>query len=267
LSLIDIRELHVAFGEHEDRTVAVDRLSLSVEEGEVYGLVGESGCGKSTVLRALAGLNSNWQGRMVVAGETLGPKRSKAQHRLMQMVFQDPYGSLHPRHTVNTLLSEPIEIQGLGTADRRIVQALDQVGLDASFRFRYPHQLSGGQRQRVAIARALILEPRVLLLDEPTSALDVSIQAEVLNLLSELKRSRTLTYIFVSHDLAVITHMCSRIGVMRLGKLVEETSVDVLLGEGPRHPYTRHLYQASAGYDRRLAQTTAELDFESEPQP
>ena len=264
MSFLAIRDLRVAFGEHEHRTLAVDGLSLAVEEGEVYGLVGESGCGKSTVLRALSGLNAAWHGRIEVAGEALGPKRSKAQHRLMQMVFQDPYGSLHPRHTVNALLGEPIAIQALGDADRRIVQALEQVGLDASFRFRYPHQLSGGQRQRVAVARALILEPRVLLLDEPTSALDVSIQAEVLNLLRDLQASRNLTYIFVSHDLAVITHMCSRIGVMRLGRLVEETSVEALLRDGPRHAYTRHLYQASAGYDRSLAQSAATLDFDTE---
>jgi ABC-type dipeptide/oligopeptide/nickel transport system ATPase subunit len=264
VSLIEIRDLRVAFGEHEARRVAVDGLSLEVEEGEVYGLVGESGCGKSTVLRALSGLNPSWQGRITVAGESLGPRRSMAQHRLMQMVFQDPYGSLHPRHTVNSLLAEPLAIQRLGDADRRIVEALEQVGLGAAYRFRYPHQLSGGQRQRVAIARALILEPRVLLLDEPTSALDVSIQAEVLNLLGDLRRARNLTYIFVSHDLAVITHMCARIGVMRLGRLVEETTVDALLGAGPRHPYTRHLYQASAGYDRRLADTAAGLDLEWE---
>ena len=267
MSFIEIRDLTVAFGSHESRTVAVDGLSLGVGEGEVYGLVGESGCGKSTVLRALAGLNSHWQGRIAVGGESLGPKRSRAQHRLMQMVFQDPYGSLHPRHTVNALLAEPIEIQGLGDADRRIVQALEQVGLGASFRFRYPHQLSGGQRQRVAVARALILEPRVLLLDEPTSALDVSIQAEILNLLRELQLSRKLTYVFVSHDLAVITHMCSRIGVMRLGRLLEETTVEALLGEGPKHPYTRHLYQAAAGYDRRLAETAAAFDFDTEARP
>jgi ABC-type dipeptide/oligopeptide/nickel transport system ATPase subunit len=262
MSLIEIRDLRVAFGDDENRTVAVDRLSVQVEQGEAYGLVGESGCGKSTVLRALAGLNSRWDGEIVVDGQKLGPRRSKSQHRLMQMVFQDPYGSLHPRHTINALLAEPIAIQRLDDADRRIVQALEQVGLGPSFRFRYPHQLSGGQRQRVAIARALILDPRVLLLDEPTSALDVSIQAEVLNLLSDLRRARDLTYIFVSHDLAVITHMCSRIGVMRLGRLVEQVSVGELLGEGPKHPYTRHLYRASAGYDRKLADTAAALDIE-----
>lgn len=263
-ALVHVRDLRVTFGAGESTVHAVDGVSFAIEEGESYGLVGESGCGKSTVLRALAGLNAQWGGQLTVAGEALGPKRSGSQHRLMQMVFQDPYGSLHPRHTVDTLLSEPLAIHRVPDRDRRVVEALDRVGLGASFRFRYPHQLSGGQRQRVAIARALILEPRVLLLDEPTSALDVSIQAEVLNLLDDLRRERRLTYLFVSHDLAVISHMCHRVGVMRGGKLLEETTVGDLLSSGPRHPYTRHLYQASAGYDRRLAETAAALDAEEE---
>jgi len=257
--LIDIRDLRVRFGEGAEAVRAVDGVSISIGAGEVYGLVGESGCGKSTVLRALAGLNPNWTGSMTVGDETLGPRRSRAQHRFMQMVFQDPYASLHPRHTIDSLLAEPLAIHRFGNADRRIVEALDRVGLGASFRFRYPHQLSGGQRQRVAIARALILEPRVLLLDEPTSALDVSIQAEVLNLLDDLRREEKLTYLFVSHDLAVVTHMCSHIGVMRAGRLLEETTVDALLAGGPKHAYTRHLYQASTGYDRTLADTAAAL--------
>jgi len=267
MALVDIRDLRVSFGHGPDAIHAVDGVSIAIEEGEVYGLVGESGCGKSTVLRALAGLNAHWSGRMLVAGVALGPRRSQAQYRQMQMVFQDPYGSLHPRHTVDALLAEPLAIHGLRDADRRIVQALERVGLGPSFRFRYPHQLSGGQRQRVAIARALILEPRVLLLDEPTSALDVSIQAEVLNLLDDLRRERKLTYLFVSHDLAVVTHMCSRVGVMRAGKLLEETTVDALLAEGPKHPYTKHLYQASAGYDRKLADSATTLEFDSEETP
>jgi peptide/nickel transport system ATP-binding protein len=253
MPIVDIKDLRVTFGDGSEAIHAVDGVSIGIEEGEVYGLVGESGCGKSTVLRALAGLNPDWTGAMTVAGQALERRRSKAQYRLMQMVFQDPYASLHPRHTIDGLLSEPLAIHGIKDADRRIVEALDRVGLGASFRFRYPHQLSGGQRQRVAIARALILEPRVLLLDEPTSALDVSIQAEVLNLLDDLRRAERLTYLFVSHDLAVVTHMCARIGVMRAGRLLEETTVEALLAAGPTHPYTRHLYQASAGYDRRLA--------------
>ena len=259
-AILEVCELGVSFGEGASRIRAVDGVSFAVAEGEAYGLVGESGCGKSTLLRVLAGLNSRWTGSMTVAGQRLASRRSRAQYRLMQMVFQDPYGSLHPRHTVDALLGEPLAIHSLDDADRRIVAALDRVGLGASFRFRYPHQLSGGQRQRVAIARALVLEPRVLLLDEPTSALDVSIQAEVLNLLADLRRERRLTYLFVSHDLAVVSHMCSRVGVMRAGKLLEEATVDALLANGPTHPYTQQLYQASAGYDRRLADTAAALE-------
>ena len=139
----------------------------------------------------------------------------------MQMVFQDPYGSLHPRHTVNSVLSEPLAIHGIGDAARRIDKVLIEVGLGPHFRYRYPHQLSGGQRQRVAIARALILEPKILLLDEPTSALDVSVQAEILNLLADIREREGLTYVLVSHDLGVIAHMCRRFAVMQHGRIVE----------------------------------------------
>ena len=166
------------------------------------------------------------------------------------MVFQDPYGSLHPRHTVDRILSEPVAIHGLSEPDRRISQALEEVGLGPSFRYRFPHQLSGGQRQRVAIARALILEPRILLLDEPTSALDVSVQAEVLNLLHRLKRERNLTYVLVSHDLSVVAHICTRLAVMNHGAVVENLTVEQLRRHAPEHPYTKQLLVASLGYDR-----------------
>ena len=259
MSFIDVRDLCVRFGVGEGSIVAVDRVSFSVDEGQVYGLVGESGCGKSTILRALCGLNDDWTGEVTINGQRMAPRRSREFYKLVQMVFQDPYGSLHPRHTVHRALMEPIRIHGLDRADERIAETLREVGLDLSFRFRYPHQLSGGQRQRVAIARALILEPKVLLLDEPTSALDVSVQAEVLNLFRELHEELGLTYILVSHDLGVIAHLCERIAVMNDGALVEELRVDDLTKSTPKNPYTQQLLDASAGYDRRLARTAEPL--------
>jgi len=248
--MIRVRDLEVAFGKGASAVRAVRGLSFRVAEGESFGIVGESGSGKSTVLRALAGLNPDWTGQVEIAGRRQAARRDKAFYKLVQMVFQDPYGSLHPRHTVDRILAEPVAIHRLGEADRRIDQVLEEVGLGPRFRFRYPHQLSGGQRQRVAIARALILEPRILLLDEPTSALDVSVQAEVLNLLARLRRERDLTYILVSHNLAVVAHMCERLAVMNHGQLVEELTAEQLKAATPAEPYTRQLLTASVGYDR-----------------
>jgi peptide/nickel transport system ATP-binding protein len=162
------------------------------------------------------------------------------------MVFQDPYASLHPRHTIDRTLSEPLAIHGVGGSDARVVGALEDVGLPATFRFRYPHQLSGGQRQRVAIARALMLEPQILLLDEPTSALDASVQAEVLNLLNRLRAEHGLTFLMVSHDLAVIDHMCDRLMVMQHGRTVEEMTRDDLANARMTSAYARSLFDASA---------------------
>ena len=248
--MIEVEGLNVFFGHGRDEVHAVSDVSFSVAEGESFGLVGESGSGKSTVLRAFCGLNPHLTGRIAVEGVDLKPRRDKAFFKLVQMVFQDPYGSLHPRHTVDRILSEPIAIHGLSDPDRRISRALEEVGLGPAFRYRFPHQLSGGQRQRVAVARALILEPRILLLDEPTSALDVSVQAEVLNLLRRLKRERNLTYILVSHDLSVVAHMCARLAVMNHGAIVEDLTVEQLRTHSPEHPYTRQLLVASLGYDR-----------------
>jgi ABC-type dipeptide/oligopeptide/nickel transport system ATPase subunit len=247
--VIEAERLAVAFG----AVRAVRDVSFQVERGGAYGLVGESGSGKSTVLRALAGLVGEWSGRLAVAGETLGRTRSPAFRRRVQMVFQDPYASLHPRHTVDRALAEPLAIQRLGGREARIARALAEVGLGKEFRFRYPHQLSGGQRQRVAIARALILEPEILLLDEPTSALDVSVQAEVLALLRRLRVERGLTWILVSHNLAVVALLCDRLGVMREGELVEELDAASLRAGRAEHPYTRRLLDASRGYDRAKA--------------
>ncbi len=248
--MIEVEGLNVVFGRGRDAVHAVRDISFRVAEGESFGLVGESGSGKSTVLRALCGLNPDWSGRMAVDGKALAPKRDKAFFKLVQMVFQDPYGSLHPRHTVDRILSEPIAIHGLNEPDRRISRALEEVGLGPHFRYRFPHQLSGGQRQRVAVARALILEPRILLLDEPTSALDVSVQAEVLNLLRRLKRERNLTYVLVSHNLSVVAHMCTRLAVMNHGAVVENLTVEQLRTRSPDNPYTKQLLVASLGYDR-----------------
>ncbi len=203
-SAINVERLNVSFGDSH----VVKDLSFAVSPGESYGIVGESGSGKSTVLRVLAGLNRDWSGEVDIFGKRQPKIRDKAFYRAVQMVFQDPYGSLHPKKTVDDTLAEPLAIHGIRDAEAKITRAMADVGLPSSFRFRFPHQLSGGQRQRVAIARALVLEPTILLLDEPTSALDVSIQAEVLNLLQALRQERKLTYILVSHDLADVAHMC-----------------------------------------------------------
>ncbi|MCZ8187249.1 MAG: ABC transporter ATP-binding protein [Beijerinckiaceae bacterium] len=246
---IAVRKLNVRFGEAH----VLKDVSFSVGAGESFGLVGESGSGKSTVLRVLSGLNRNWDGVVEIDGNPLPQRPDKAFFRSVQMVFQDPFASLHPRMTIDAILAEPLAIHGLDQPDRRIERALAEVGLDGGFRFRFPHQLSGGQRQRVAIARALILEPRILLLDEPTSALDVSIQAEVLNLLQDLKLRLGLTLLLVSHNLAVVGHMCSRVAVMKLGRIVEESDIDSLRKQGGQDAYTQELIAAS----RRVALATA----------
>jgi peptide/nickel transport system ATP-binding protein len=254
--VIAVRDLIVSFGKGADAVHAVRGVSFDVAEGESFGLVGESGSGKSTVLRALAGLNRQWSGEARLGGRSA----MVPQPRLAQMVFQDPYASLHPRHTVDRALSEPLEIHGITGVNERVDQALRDVGLGPAFRFRYPNQLSGGQRQRVAIARALMLEPRVLLLDEPTSALDVSVQAEILNLLRRLRAERSLTMILVSHNLAVVAHMCDRLAVMNRGLVVEEMDVATLRGAAPQQAYTRQLLEASRGYDRAVAARMVSFD-------
>ncbi len=261
--MVDVEALDVTFGHGPRAFQAVRGVSFHVARGTSYGLVGESGSGKTTVLRALGGLLPHVArvgGRMRLAGEPLGVARERAFRRRVQMVFQDPYGSLHPRHTVDQILGEPARVHALDAIDERITRALAEVGLGSSFRFRYPHQISGGQRQRVAIARALIIEPQVVLLDEPTSALDVSVQAEVLNLLQRLRRERDLTYVLVSHDLAVVSHMCDALAVMQHGAVVETLDVARLRSETPAHPYTRQLVRGSRGYDRAAVATLEEFD-------
>jgi peptide/nickel transport system ATP-binding protein len=244
--MIEVRDLVVRLG--APPLAVVRRISFSVPQGGCYGLVGESGCGKSTVLRAISGLNPDYQGEIAIAGAPVPHVRPRGFYRTVQMVFQDPYGSLHPRKTIGSQLLEPLRNQSLPRTATAITDALQAVGLEPALRYRYPHQLSGGQRQRVAIARALILDADVLLLDEPTSALDVSVQAEILNLLKDLRARRGLTYLIVSHDLAVIAHMCDRIGVMHGGRIVEEVAAERLRAGTLEHPYSQRLLAASRQY-------------------
>ena len=256
--MIDVKHLNLSFGEGEKRSQVLHDVSLHVKAGEIYGLVGESGSGKTTVLKCLAGLFTHWQGELAIDGQPLSHKLTKSRCRQVQMVFQDPYGSLHPRHTIGDILEEPLLIHDIKDRDRRVYSLLDRVGLSRQFRERYPHQLSGGQRQRVAIARALILEPQILLLDEPTSALDVSVQAEILNLLVDLQRESNLTYLMVTHDLGVIAHLCQKVAVMQYGKILETLTVDALVNHQAQTAYTRMLLNASQCYSREMAREVAE---------
>ena len=237
MSALNIQNLDVFYG----RTQITHGVNLDVLEGESYALVGESGSGKSTVLKAIVGLASEWKGSISVFGQARRHGIDRAFSRICQMVFQDPYGSLHPRKTVDAILSESLSIHGIGDQNERVDAVLAAVGLDRRFRFRFPHQKSGGQRQRVAIARALILEPKMLLLDEPTSALDVSVQAEILNLLKRLRRERNLTYLMVTHNLPVVSFLCDRLAVMRHGRIVEVADVAQLKKGDLRDPYSREL--------------------------
>jgi peptide/nickel transport system ATP-binding protein len=247
--LIELDRISVTYGTGTMAVGAARDVSFRVASGDALGLVGESGSGKSTVLRAVAGLIPHAVGSVVIDGRALPNRRPRESRKIIQMVFQDPYGSLHPNQTVDQALSAPIAIHRLGDAESRIMAALAEVGLGREHRYRYPHQLSGGQRQRVAIARALILQPKILLLDEPTSALDVSVQAEILNLLTRLRRDHGLTILMVSHDLAVVAHICDRIGVMHSGRLLEMTTANALAEGSVTDPYSRQLLRANQGFD------------------
>ncbi len=227
---------------------ALKEINFEVQPGESFGLVGESGSGKSTILKAITGLVDIASGHIAINGQPL-VRRDKRFYQQLQMVFQDPFASLHPKQTIDRILIEPLLINQVADKDRRINETLEQVALPLKYRFCYPHELSGGQRQRVAIARALIMRPKILLLDEVTSALDVSIQAEILNLLNTLKTELDLTYLLVTHDLNVVAYMCDRVAVMHNAELVEIIRV-ADNGEMPAtQAYTQELQASSMTYD------------------
>ena len=247
--LIEVRDVGQRFRvssgllEKKRQVVAVDGVSLKLMQGDVLGIVGESGCGKSTLARIILGLLPPTTGDVLIDGQDLSKLDRRERARLIQPVFQDPFSSLNPRRLVRDIVALPLHAQGDVSATdmrKRVDTMLERVGLDPAMGDRFPAQLSGGQRQRVAIARALVLRPRIVVCDEPTSALDVSVQAQILNLLAELRREFGLSYLFISHNLAVIEHVATEVAVMYLGRIVERNDTASLF-HAPKHPYTKAL--------------------------
>ena len=253
------------FGKVENYVKAVDGVSLELYKGETYGLVGETGCGKSTLGRTLIHLLPATEGSVELDGTELTKLSSAESRRLrrrVQMVFQDPFTSLNPRKRIGDILTEALDIQNIGEKNQRMDMAMElmqQVGLLVEHYYRYPHELSGGQRQRVGLARALIVDPELVVCDEPVSALDVSVQSQILNLLVDMQKKRELTYLFISHDMAVIRYVSDRIGVMYLGHIVEEAEAAELFAD-PLHPYTRVLLSAVPSPDPHVKKQRTVLE-------
>jgi peptide/nickel transport system ATP-binding protein len=233
---IEIRDVEKRFGPAR----AVDGVSLVVPEGGVMGIVGESGCGKSTLARIILGLMPPSAGTVRIEGKDLATLDRRTRARLIQPIFQDPYSSLNPKQRIRDIVALPLRAQGAKDTEKPVLDILARVGLGPAMADRLPSELSGGQRQRVAIARALVLRPRIVICDEPTSALDVSVQAQILNLLADLRRELSLTLVFISHNLAVVEHIATEVAVMYLGRVVEHAPVDALFND-PQHPYTKAL--------------------------
>jgi oligopeptide/dipeptide ABC transporter ATP-binding protein len=257
VNLLEVKNLkvhfpvkHGVFSRVRAHVKAVDDVSFSLAPGETLGLVGESGCGKTTLGRAIVRLVEPTEGSVLFEGEDIARMNGgelRARRRKFQMIFQDPYGSLNPRMTVENIIGEALDIHKLanGTAGRRarIADLLKAVGLDAAYAQRYPHEFSGGQRQRIGIARALAVEPKLIVCDEPVSALDVSVQAQIINLLQDLQQRHGIAYLFIAHDLAVVEHISRRVMVMYLGKVVELAEAKAII-RAPKHPYTQALISA-----------------------
>ncbi len=254
MTLLSVRDLTKTYpAAHGRRVQALSGVSLQITAGEVLGVVGESGCGKSTLGRAILRLAEADSGEIVFDGQDLrrlSRSQMNAVRRDLQVVFQDPFGALNPRHKVGHILAEPLIVQGIPNREARVAEVLGLVGLPDSAAERYPHEFSGGQRQRIAIARALVLNPKLIVADEAVSALDVSVQSQILNLIASLRRKLGLSILFISHDLSVIRHVSDRIAVMYLGRIVETGPTEAVIA-APRHPYTQALLSAVPHLGRR----------------